>query len=915
MKDLQFFKLLLESLLEIQEGRAPPLELPEETIQTLYNCLFDQDTLLKNNQEKIHIVIFRGGRGASEYTKLLKSLPNVKVSIILGATDDGRSWLIAAHDFDATGVPDCGKSLLDLANDKEVKEFLSSRIKIKGEDEKAIRTLLDIQFYELLQRLIQNCPSSQNKELNKLISQFNDLNNQFKKPKKNSLPKIDENIKNEAIKQKESLLTKFSSIDKNKQIELLKYLLQFYIFLKKYFPDSKFTFNNIPLRSIALVGCAWYYAEKKDTKEDLIKTASWQEAADQIGELLDIGDNKVYFATDKRYHLIAMLEDGTIYFAETGINEHPKKADFIGLWLVEKEEIEKIKQEFKEQNITLTEVESNDEEVRKTTRIVVEKDKIIQAARIIAQHSVTDSLSSKKAEAVESACEAIKDADIIVYSVTSLESNIGSALIVERIQKAIEENKKAVKVYLVNPIVENDPIIEGESPTALDMLNRLYRYVSCQPKYRNTFLDYTSLDKYIHYIIGIGEKIGYKQDKYTPKENEEIKKQTYIPFNQKEIIKATQAKVIPIGLDIEKDEPQEKEVKGYRKILTFGIYDPNVIIKALFSLWAINKSHLFVDEEGKLKHKLLPLITKEEKVQEAVILLFNLYKKEEDLLKVSAYLFNQLIQACAENREFYFSIKDFLKGVIKKSLNLSNKDNAYSLQLLASQTLNILFWMKNNVKDIQNMKVTSYKDFMLQNNKRGLSYLNKFSLPTEEVENEGDLGFYWRGREAVNKLKNSILNEAIIEDNLYNQNKEKLLMYLMNHGFIEVPQDIKQLTQNKRITPIHETFFINDFLPYSLQTTSTGVGHFQAEQLDIKYITEGEGIQFNVKYSPEGKIVEVLATYLKEGKFALSLPGYVDYMINLGGLRFNDISVRLTEEEIRKLGINPSEFETVKEAF
>ncbi|RKY30181.1 MAG: hypothetical protein DRP68_06390, partial [Candidatus Omnitrophota bacterium] len=40
IKDLQFFKLLLESLLEIQEGRAPPLELPEETIQTLYNCLF-----------------------------------------------------------------------------------------------------------------------------------------------------------------------------------------------------------------------------------------------------------------------------------------------------------------------------------------------------------------------------------------------------------------------------------------------------------------------------------------------------------------------------------------------------------------------------------------------------------------------------------------------------------------------------------------------------------------------------------------------------------------------------------------------------------------------------------------------------------------------------------------------------------
>ena len=73
-------------------------------------------------------MIFRRGRGASQYTEALKNLPNVRIQVLLGAVDDGRSWYVAARDFQATGIPDVGKSLLDLSGDKDVKDLLSVRL-------------------------------------------------------------------------------------------------------------------------------------------------------------------------------------------------------------------------------------------------------------------------------------------------------------------------------------------------------------------------------------------------------------------------------------------------------------------------------------------------------------------------------------------------------------------------------------------------------------------------------------------------------------------------------------------------------------------------------------------------------------------------------------------------------------------
>jgi len=108
---------------------------------------------------------------------------------------------------------------------------------------------------------------------------------------------------------------------------------------------------------------------------------------------------------------------------------------------------------------------------------------------------------------------------------------------------------------------------------------------------------------------------------------------------------------------------------------------------------------------------------------------------------------------------------------------------------------------------------------------------------------------------------------------------------------------MNKLTRLKGISTIHETRFLNDFVPGTYQTTSTGKGHFQGAKIDVKNVTEGKGIQLNVKYNAEGEIEEVIAQEVSEGEWAFALPGYVDYMINLEGLVFNDFSLTLTPEE------------------
>jgi hypothetical protein len=128
-------KIILQARLDVtKKARGPPERFGSATAaEDVYASIFDQETLFRGNKT-YNIVLFRGGRGASALAKLLKTVPGVAIKTILGATDDGRSWYVAAQEFNATGMPDCGKSLLDLAQSMQVKRFLETRMK-GGEEE------------------------------------------------------------------------------------------------------------------------------------------------------------------------------------------------------------------------------------------------------------------------------------------------------------------------------------------------------------------------------------------------------------------------------------------------------------------------------------------------------------------------------------------------------------------------------------------------------------------------------------------------------------------------------------------------------------------------------------------------------------------------------------------------------------
>ena len=250
-------------------------------------------------------------------------------------------------------------------------------------------------------------------------------------------------------------------------------------------------------------------------------------------------------------------------------------------------------------------------------------------------------------------------------------------------------------------------------------------------------------------------------------------------------------------------------------------------------------------------------------------------------------------------REFVENNISFALETAASSTSISGEELSESvagMQLAGGQLLTIISWIDRKVPGARGLRLTSDPEEMVTSPK-GLSYIDRRTIPHNvgETKEEGRCGFFWRGIEKVKKLAKGVLEVLKMRPKAIDEN---IVMYLMNHGFIQAPKGIVEATEKGRISTIHETFFINDTLRSSIQTTSTGSGHYQGTKLDIKYVTEGKGIQFNVKYGDNGEILEVLAQHLRKGYPCMALPGYVDYMVNLGGLRFNDVSVDLTFEEL-----------------
>jgi len=256
-------------------------------------------------------------------------------------------------------------------------------------------------------------------------------------------------------------------------------------------------------------------------------------------------------------------------------------------------------------------------------------------------------------------------------------------------------------------------------------------------------------------------------------------------------------------------------------------------------------------------------------------------------------------------------IEQFYNKVIEQSLTLPDKDTSKAIQIISGQSLNIIHWIAQDLPGAKDIEVTANRDKMAKNDERGDSYLKSKTLPADEVAKEGACGFYWRGAEGAGKLGANLNMSLAYNVEMAQAVKDRLVLYIMDHGFIDVPEAIWDMTAKGILSAIHETSFVNDIIPGSTQMTSTGKGHFQGNSLDIKYVTEGRGIQFNVRYNAEGQIEEVLAHEITKDSWTVALPGYVDYVVNLGGLRFNDISVKLSDRDAKKL--NP-EFDFSKTA-
>ncbi|MDD4981949.1 MAG: mannose-6-phosphate isomerase, class I, partial [Candidatus Omnitrophica bacterium] len=291
-----------------------------------------------------------------------------------------------------------------------------------------------------------------------------------------------------------------------------------------------------------------------------------------------------------------------------------------------------------------------------------------------------------------------------------------------------------------------------------------------------------------------------------------------------------------------------------------------------------------------------------------------------DLLKTLAAVNNSLKDEYCNKGVSKEDIREFNSRVFARALGLPDLTLSRSIQIIVSQMFNILFWIDSGIEGAEEIELTSDESKMpaySDPNKYPIkSFIDKDSLPVKVTGEEFTCGFFWRGYEGSEKLGRrkgstvtNIREDLVYDAELFTGRIEKIVMYAMNHGFITAG-NLREITGKKedQVSTIHETVFLHDSLPGSLQAVSTGIGHLQGLSLDIKQVTEGKGIQFNILYSLEGDIVEILAQYLTPGTWTLALPGYVDSVVNLGGLRFSDISRKLTPAEARRISPKFGEF-------
>lgn len=491
----------------------PPLGLSKETVDdpieaanTLYDAIFDQDKFLANSAKNpLNIVLFRRERGGQQLTNLLKTLENVSVKVIVSGIDDGEGWRDASRVFNATGIPTAGKTLLDLAQDDSVRGFLNSRI----DDEKELSALI-----------------MGLKHPGPVVNLRSDNMNGIYQKGQSIVDPVDWRDK-----------------EKTRLRKLAEYLEEFHNMWKR--KGNPFSLENMPLRSMILVGAA--YLNAVDGRPQ------WQSAINEIGTLLNLKDgDQVILPTEERQHLIALRENGTVHFSEESLTHYKSKSAIVGMWLVKSNDqgfnIDNFIKDLKRKYSAVYRSLSDDDisVLQVIGEMTISKENIKQSTRKVAKSDIRGvvraigDLSSTQGENLiaitKQTADAIKSADVIVYSNVSLENNLAPVLIVPGIREAIEQATNALKINL--GATKRDR--SSDDNEVLLKLGYLYKYLKNEHGKLKSTLD-SNVGQYVDYIL----------DSYLRNEDEDRVFSDFEPVKEQ-----TRGKVSTIAVKAQLDETE-----------------------------------------------------------------------------------------------------------------------------------------------------------------------------------------------------------------------------------------------------------------------------------------------------------------------------------------------------------------------
>jgi SAM-dependent methyltransferase len=480
----------------------------------------------QEGKDPLRIVHVRGGRGSAPITEEIRSMAEnglVDLKIIPGAVDDGRSFADMALYFNATGVPDMGKCHCNMGTDEAAVDFAGMRL-IEGEAGR----MSERDAVSLLEELVEI----------------------MKEPQRKPSFRIEQEV------QIGRLMSGFNKLagSPEKQIEIITSLEAFISMAKMEFDykGNVIDIRRMPMRSILLIGAR-------------TRHSTWQDTLDSFGRFVDSA-GRVILPTDRRLHAMAILEDGTLLPTENAINEFTGKKEYYYFTVGPRSFAEDLMFELLymasgKTGMTPTARQREAVEALRTREVThLDKDperyrirlfspsKHKRIVREFLEHldrNYSYQAPGSGAEVFSEAIEAVKEADAIFSGPTDIESNIASAVIYDEISSAIRDNPRAAKILIANSADRRG--VEPENTTTSSQLERLYRYLSDQQRYKVGAPDRDNrpVSDYVNYVVGRAR--AFRTPEFA------------IPFDEAAI---SELGSVPIGLDLELTGLGDEKLNG-----------------------------------------------------------------------------------------------------------------------------------------------------------------------------------------------------------------------------------------------------------------------------------------------------------------------------------------------------------------